>query len=48
MSAQIISLTEWKAAHPPVMQCFNVAIRCWWNWATLPWWLVSQLPKAPR
>jgi|JI10StandDraft_1071094.scaffolds.fasta_scaffold01019_15 hypothetical protein len=36
--AQIIDLAEWKAAHPPALRCWNAAVRCWWNWASLAWY----------
>lgn len=26
MDAQIINLAEWKAAHPPSLQCWNAAV----------------------
>jgi hypothetical protein len=35
MPAKIISFTEWKAAHPPALICFQHGLACWLAWQKL-------------
>ena len=46
MDAQIIDLQRWKAAHPPVIVCWNAALAMGLAWQKL--WLKVLFPKASR
>jgi len=35
MNAQIISLAEWKAAHPPILVCWQRGLACAVAWQEL-------------
>lgn len=35
MNAQIISMAQWKAAHPPALICWNHGLACWLAWQKL-------------
>lgn len=32
MPAKIISFSEWKAAHPPVLICWQHGLQAWADW----------------
>lgn len=44
MNAQIISLAEWKAAHPPILVCWQRGLACAVAWQRL--WIKVLLPHA--
>ena len=46
MPAKVISLERWKAAHPPVIVCWNAALAMGLAWQKL--WLKVLFPKASR
>jgi hypothetical protein len=35
MDAQIISLAKWKAAHPPILVCWQHGLQAWLAWHDL-------------
>jgi hypothetical protein len=50
MPAKIVVMSEWKAEHPPVLRCWNAAVKCWWNWASLAWYFpiaMSRISHIP-
>jgi hypothetical protein len=48
MTAKVIVLAEWKASHPPALRCWNAAVKCWWNWASLAWYLPAAMSRIGR
>lgn len=42
MDAQIINLEAYKASHPVGLRLFNNAVRCWWNWYSLPFIMTAK------
>ncbi|MEN6629796.1 MAG: hypothetical protein ABFC42_09135 [Sulfuricella sp.] len=43
MDAQIISMAQWKAAHPPALMLFNHGLACALAWQRL--WLSIAFPR---
>lgn len=35
MPAQIVNMAKWKAAHPPILICYQHGLACWLAWQKL-------------